>query len=169
MGWDVDMIGTSASYDLAISGMQGGATEGYYTTGFFDAPYPDAARPAAAAWIAQYKTRYSTDPTIQAAIGQVIIDLTVKAIENAGPVLTTQELVKGFEKIHDYHDIFGGPAQGFSATDHVSSHDSAIYRVEKGRWVRLPDGPGEANKSGRDRRRSNAPLGSASPPGECDF
>lgn len=49
MGWDVDMIGTSGSYDLAVSGVQGGTTEGYYTAGFFDAPYPESARPAAAA------------------------------------------------------------------------------------------------------------------------
>ncbi|MBN8960758.1 MAG: ABC transporter substrate-binding protein [Rhizobiales bacterium] len=144
MGWDVDMIGTSASYDLAISGAQGGTTDGYYTAGFFDAPYPDTARPAAAAWITKYKARYNTEPTIQAAIGQVIIDLTVKAIENAGPDLTTQKFVEGMEKIHDYQDIFGGPTQGFSATKHVSSHDSVIYRVEKGRWVRLADSPSGA-------------------------
>lgn len=139
MGWDVDMIGTSASYDLAISGVQGGTTEGYYTAGFFDAPYPENARPAAAAWIARYKSRYNIDPTIQAALGQVIIDLTVKAIENAGPDLTTRKLVEGMEKIRNYQDIFGGPPQGFSATEHVSSRESVIYRVEKGRWVRLPD------------------------------
>jgi branched-chain amino acid transport system substrate-binding protein len=139
MGWDVDMIGTSGSYDLAVSGVQGGTTEGYYTAGFFDAPYPEGARPAAAAWIAQYKSRYNIEPTIQAAIGQVIIDLTVKAIENAGPDLTTQKLVEGMEKIRNYQDIFGGPPQGFSATEHVSSREAVIYRVEKGRWVRLPD------------------------------
>ncbi len=139
MGWDVDMIGTSASYDLSISGMQGGTTEGYYTAGFFDAPNPEGARPAAAAWIARYKSRYNIEPTIQAALGQVIIDLTVKAIENAGPDLTTQSLVAGMEKIRNYQDIFGGPPQGFSATEHVSSRESVIYRVEKGRWVRLPD------------------------------
>ena len=63
----------------------------------------------------------------------------VKAIENAGPELTTQKLVEGMEKIRSYQDIFGGPPQSFSATEHVSSHGSAIYRVEKGRWVRLPD------------------------------
>ena len=98
MGWDVDMIGTSGSYDLAVSGVQGGTTEGYYTAGFFDAPYPDSARPEAAAWIAKYKSRYNIDPTIQAAIGQVIIDLTVKAIENAGPDLTTQKLSRGWRR-----------------------------------------------------------------------
>jgi branched-chain amino acid transport system substrate-binding protein len=145
MGWDVDMIGTSASYDLAIAGAQGGSTEGYYTAGFFDAPYPENARPAAAAWIARYKSRYNIDPTIQAAIGQVIIDLTVKAIDNAGPDLTTQTLVQGMEKIRDYQDIFGGPPQGFSATEHVSSHGSVIYRVEKGRWARVPDSAVKAN------------------------
>ena len=139
MGWDVDMIGTAASYDLSISGMQGGTTEGYYTAGFFDAPNPESARSAAAAWIARYKSRYNIEPTIQAALGQVIIDLTVKAIENAGPDLTTQNLVAGMEKIRNYQDIFGGPPQGFSATEHVSSRESVIYRVEKGRWVRLPD------------------------------
>lgn len=46
MGWtDVELIGTSASYDLAISGAQGGITEGYYSAGFFDAPYADTAKP----------------------------------------------------------------------------------------------------------------------------
>lgn len=143
MGWDVDMIGTAASYDLSISGMQGGTTEGYYTAGFFDAPNPESAR-SAAAWIARYKSRYNIEPTIQAALGQVIIDLTVKAIENAGPDLTTQNLVAGMEKIRNYQDIFGGPPQGFSATEHVSSRELVIYRVEKGRWVRLPDSIGAA-------------------------
>ena len=98
MGWDVDMIGTAASYDLSISGMQGGTTEGYYTAGFFDAPNPESVV-GGTAWIARYKSRYNIEPTIQAALGQVIIDLTVKAIENAGPDLTTQNLVAGMEKI----------------------------------------------------------------------
>jgi branched-chain amino acid transport system substrate-binding protein len=139
MGWDVDMIGTSASYDLAISGVQGDIAEGYYSAGFFDAPYPDTASPEAGTWIEKYKARYNIDPTIQAAIGQVIIDLTLKAIDNAGQDLTTQSFVHGMEKIKDYQDIFGGPTQGFSETNHVSSHDSVIYRVEKGRWVRVAD------------------------------
>ena len=65
--------------------------------------------------------------------------MTVKAIENAGPDLTTQKLVEGMENIRNYQDIFGGPPQGFSATEHVSSREAVIYRVEKGRWVRLPD------------------------------
>lgn len=142
MGWNVDMIGTSASYDLAISGVQGGTTEGYYTAGFFDAPYADKASPEAAAWIGKYKARYNTDPTIQAAIGQVIIDLTTKALEKAGPDLTTQGFIQGMEKIDNYNDIFGGPTQGFSPTKHVSSHDSVIYRVENGRWVRVAKSDG---------------------------
>ena len=33
MGWNVDMIGTTASHDLAVSSAQGGITEGYYTMG----------------------------------------------------------------------------------------------------------------------------------------
>ncbi len=139
MGWNVDMIGTSASYDLAISGVQGDLAEGYYSVGFFDAPYPDTASPAAAAWIEKYKARYNVDPTIQAAVGQVIIDLTMKAIDNAGQDLTTQSFVQGMEKIAGYQDIFDGPPQGFTATNHVSSHDSVIYRVENGRWVRIAD------------------------------
>jgi hypothetical protein len=55
----------------------------------------------------------------------------VKAIENAGPDLTTQKLVEGMEKIRNYQDIFGGPPQGFAATEHVSSREAVIYRVEK--------------------------------------
>ena len=139
MGWDVDMIGTSGSYDLAVSGVQGGTTEGYYTAGFFDSPYPENARPAAAAWISQYKSRYNIDPTNSGRDrpGHRRPDREGDRERRTGS--HDAETCGGDEKIRNYQDIFGGPPQGFSATEHVSSREAVIYRVEKGRWVQLPD------------------------------
>jgi branched-chain amino acid transport system substrate-binding protein len=138
MGWtDVDFIGTSGTYDLNVSSAQGKATEGFYAVGFFDAPYADTSNQAAAAWIAKYKERYGVDPTITAAIGQVIIDITLRAIDAAGPNLTVEKFASALEKTAGYRDIFGGPVQGFTSERHYSATESNIYTVKDGRWVRV--------------------------------
>ena len=139
MGWNVDMISTTASYDLAVSGAQGGVTEGFYAMGQIDAPYPDTARPEAKQWIEKYKAKFNADPTIAAALGQVVIDFVVFALDRAGPDLTTKKLVDALENINNYRDIFNGPTQTFGPQKRLGSTDSAVFQVQKGRWVRVTD------------------------------
>jgi hypothetical protein len=38
------------------------------------------------------------------------------------------------EAIHDYHDIFGSPAIGFSPTKHQGSNESFLCIVRGGHW-----------------------------------
>ena len=68
MGWDVDMMGTSASYDGAVAAAPGGATEGFYTVGHIKPIYRDTAGPDAAKWMDRYKEKFNTDPTVAAAL-----------------------------------------------------------------------------------------------------
>ena len=140
MGWNVDMIGTTASHDLAVSSAQGGITEGYYTMGQINPPYRSSSTsPQVQAWMDAYKDKYGSDPTIAAALGYVVMDLVVFAIDKAGPNLTTKSLVSAIEKIDGYRDIFGGPEMSFGPSKHLGTEQAMLFVVKDGRWVRLTD------------------------------
>jgi len=140
MGWtDVDFIGTAASYDLIISGAQGGVTEGLYTVGYFDPPYRNTANPAVAKWFDAYKARFNVDPAIQAALGYVIMDITLNAIRDAGKDLNVKTLAAALERMKGYQDMFGGPLQSLSPQSHITAQSSMIYKVQNGRWVRVAE------------------------------
>lgn len=137
MGWNVDMIGTTASYDFAVAGAQGGVTEGFYAMGTVDPPYPDSPSPAVRQWAERYKQRYGSDPNIAAALGWVVMDFVVFALDKAGPDLTTQKLVAALESINNYRDIFNGAPQSFGPQKRLSSTQSSMFQVQKGRWVKV--------------------------------
>jgi branched-chain amino acid transport system substrate-binding protein len=139
IGWDVDMLGSTATYDFAVSGAQGGVTDGLHAMGQIDAPYRDTATPEVRAWMDAYKQRYNDDPNIAAALGHAVMDLVVFALDKAGPDLTVQSLVKALESIDGYRDIFGGAPQSFGPDKRVGSLSSAMYQVQKGRWVRITE------------------------------
>ena len=139
IGWNVDMLGTTASHDFAVSGAQGGVTEGYYTMGQINPPYRDNASPQALAWMDAYKAKYGNDPNIAAALGYVVMDFVVFALDKAGPNLTTKSLVQALERIDGYRDIFGGPEQGFGPTKHLGTQQSMLFMVKSGRWIRITD------------------------------
>lgn len=144
MGWtDVDFIGTASSYDLTVSSAQGGATEGLYATGFFDPPYRDTASPAVAKWFDAYKERFRSEPAIQAAVGYVIMDLTIRALNDAGKDLNPKTLAAALERIRGYQDMFNGPKQSITPTSHASARSSIIYVVKNGRWVREAESSGQ--------------------------
>jgi len=135
MGWDVDMMGTSASYDGAVASAPSGATEGFYTVGHIKPIYRDTALPEAAKWMDRYKEKFNTDPTVAAALGHIIMDVTVLSIDKAGPDLTTKSLVAAIESIKGYQDIFGGPPLSFGPKEHLGSHQSLLMQVKGGRWA----------------------------------
>ena len=63
-------------------------------------------------------------------------DLTVLALEKAGPELTTDGLVKAMESITDYTDIFGYRVS-FGPDKHSGATESVLSQVQDGRWVTL--------------------------------
>ncbi|MCW5772366.1 MAG: ABC transporter substrate-binding protein [Rhodospirillaceae bacterium] len=135
MGWNVDMMGTSASYDAAVAAAPGGATEGFYTIGHIKPVYRDTATGDAAKWMDRYKAKFGVEPTVSAALGHIIMDVTVLALEKAGPNLTTKSLVAAIESIKGYQDIFGGAPLSFGPKQHLGSHQALLMQVKNGRWA----------------------------------
>jgi branched-chain amino acid transport system substrate-binding protein len=140
IGWtDVDFLGSAATYDLFVSGAQGGVTEGLYAMGLTDMPYRDTLSPKAQAWYDKYKDRFKAEPNIGAIYGHVAADLTVVGLEKAGPNLTLDSFVQALESIKGYRDIFNGPEVNFGPDKHQGANSSFLAVVKGGRWVRLTD------------------------------
>jgi branched-chain amino acid transport system substrate-binding protein len=140
-GWNVDMLGQAASYDEAVAEVPGGVTEGFYsmTPVLFVAASSES--PAVTKFAEDYKKEFGKEPNFAAQIGYTGAQLVVQALKNAGKDLTVDSFVTGMEGIKDWHDIFGSPAMGFSATKHQGSNESFLCVVKGGKWMPVSTTP----------------------------
>jgi len=67
--------------------------------------------------------------------GQVIAELMVKSLENAGPNLTRDSLIEGAEAIRDWCCSVCVVPVNLSPTDHRPFEIEMLTRVENGKWV----------------------------------
>ena len=67
--------------------------------------------------------------------GQLLAELTVEALENAGPDLTRESLVEGAEAIRDWCCSVCLVPVNFSSTDHRPFEIEVYIKVEGGKWV----------------------------------
>lgn len=139
MDWNVDMVGTTAAFDLNVSGAAGGITEGLYTMTQIEAPYRDSPNPAIQQWVERYRAKYNTDPNPAAQFSYVSADLVVMGLDRAGKDLTTEKFLKAMESIQGYKDIFGGPAMTFGASKRHGSDSVFMVQVKQGRWTRVSE------------------------------
>jgi branched-chain amino acid transport system substrate-binding protein len=138
MGWnDVDFLGSSATYDVAVAAAQG--TEGLYTMGLVEMPYADSPNEAMRTFVAQYKEKYGQMPNIGAVYGYTAADITVAALDKAGPNLTVDSFVKAMESIKGFRDRFGGPELNFGPDKHLGSHQAYLVVSKGGKWVTLTE------------------------------
>ena len=136
MGWtDVDFVGSAAVYDSVVGAAQG--MEGLYAMGLTEMPYADSPVESVKKFVADYKAKYNVEPNIGAVYGYVGADLTVTALKNAGPDLTTDSFVKGLESIKGYKDIFNGPEVNFGPNIRQGANSSFLAVVKGGRWTRV--------------------------------
>lgn len=135
-GWDAPIIGNMVSYVPEVAQASGGRTEGLYTVASFY--MPDFALAPADSWTSQWYARYcelfNEEPAAQSIIGYVIADLTVRALEAAGPALTVENVLAQLEKIENYEDPFGGPSLTFSPTKHQGGDYLYLYEVIDSKW-----------------------------------
>jgi len=135
-GWDAPIISNMVSYVPEIAAAGDGRTEGLYSVASFYMP-PLKSAPAAswiAQWYARYLERFDEEPAAQSIIGYVTADLTVRALEAAGPELTVEKVLAALESIENYEDPFGGPSLTFSATKHQAGNYLYLYQVVDGKW-----------------------------------
>jgi branched-chain amino acid transport system substrate-binding protein len=137
MDWEVDFLGPISTFEYVVAEAEGGVTEGYYAMTTFEAPYSDHPRDEVREWIAAYEERFDERPNSGAVLGWVAAELTVRALRDAGPDLTTESFLHALEGIDDYQDIFGGPVLSFGPDKHLGTEESFLARIEGGRWVRV--------------------------------
>lgn len=138
MGWDdVAWVGNNAAYGQVIADHESG--QGYYAFTHMAKIYPDDQKPPVVqAWWDQYVALYGDEPGIAAMEGYRAADLTLLALENAGPDLTVDALLKSVEAITDYTDIFGYRVS-FSSEKHGGVRESVLSQVQDGRFVVLAE------------------------------
>jgi branched-chain amino acid transport system substrate-binding protein len=134
MNWQVDMVGQFASYDTAVAGLPGGATEGTYCMTPALYAYPDDPRPAVQEFAQKYKAKYGRAPNFHGEVGHTAASIVLLALDRAGRDLTVDSFIKGMESIHDYKDIFGA-VLSFGPEQHHASTKSFLTVVKDGRWV----------------------------------
>lgn len=137
MGWNVDMVGTLATFDLNVSAAANNGTEGFFATSSIDAPYADSPNAAVRAWVEAYRARYNAAPNPPAQLGYVYADLVIRGLQGAGRALTTDTFIQAMERIADYQDPFGGPRMSFGPQKRLGTEVSSLYQVRGGRWERI--------------------------------
>ena len=63
-------------------------------------------------------------------------DITIKALENAGPDITREGMIAAIEGMSEYTDLFGYTLT-FGPEDHKGVDGSVLSQVQDGRWVTL--------------------------------
>ena len=136
MGWDgVDWIGNNAVYAQVIAEQESG--QGFYSFVHMARLYSDdEMSPEVRAWWDKYIELYGEEPGVAAMEGYRGADLTVLALEKAGPDLTTDSLASALESISDYTDIFGYEVS-FGPEKHSGATESVLSQVQDGKWVAL--------------------------------
>jgi branched-chain amino acid transport system substrate-binding protein len=111
-------------------------TEGLFAVASFYMPPFKSAEPGSweAKWYARYLDMFDEESAAQSIIGYVIADLTVRALEAAGPDLTLEKVLAALETIENYEDPFGGPTLTFSPTKHQGGDYLYLYEVVDSQW-----------------------------------
>jgi len=139
IGWNVDFMGSTASYDTLIHKLGGKAAEGFYTMNTTNIPYPDDPSKNVRDFLAQYKTKFGEDATLFSAYGYTVISHFEKVALAAGPNLTTESFLAAMEKHYAPRDMFGADEMTFSKTRHLGTARARLSQIQNGKWVALTD------------------------------
>jgi branched-chain amino acid transport system substrate-binding protein len=137
-GWeDVAWVGNEAAYGQVIADQESGSGEGYYAFVPIALVYEDdVLAPPVQRWFKRYKAEYDVTPGLPAMVGYRAADITIKALENAGPDITREGMIAAIEGMSEYTDLFGYTLT-FGPEDHKGVDGSVLSQVQDGRWVTL--------------------------------
>ena len=133
-GFNPTFLGSSAAYTDLIHKLGGKAMDGLYATMTVQNPYTDDASQQVRFWANKYKTKFNEDPTVFSVYGYDIVDVFARALEKAGPNLTTEAFIKAMDTMKVPPDIFGSAELTFSATKRLGSDLSRLSQLQDGRW-----------------------------------
>ncbi len=139
LGWNVDFLGSVATYEHIVAQAEGGVTNGFYAMTSQTVIYPDSVPAAAKTLMDAYKAKFGHDPQFPAQLGYGIADLTIEVLKRAGKDLTPESFVKAAEATKDYRSPFGGSAITFGPNRRTGANDAHLAVVENGRWKTIVD------------------------------
>ncbi len=139
LGWNVDMLGSSAAYTELIHKLGGPAMNGFYATNTINVPYLDDASKNVRDWGQRYKERAKEDPAVFSVYGYQVVDLFAQIATKAGPKLTTDSFIGALESFTSTRDMFGADAMSFSKTKHLGSNRARVSQIANGKWTTVTD------------------------------
>jgi branched-chain amino acid transport system substrate-binding protein len=141
-GWDVPIVGNMVVQHPLIAAAADGAMEGLYSAGpIVDIDYksPEYDGTWIRDWYERYAERYGEEPVAQAQVAWVTADLMIRAMEAAGPDLTTEKMLAELENIRNYEDPFGGQTLTFGPEKHQGANSLFWSQIIDGKWVVLEE------------------------------
>ena len=141
-GWDVPIVGNMVVQHPLIAAAADGAMEGLYSAGpIVDIDYqsPEYDGTWIRDWYDRYVERFGEEPVAQAQVAWVTADLMIRAMEAAGPDLTTEKMLAALEKIRNYEDPFGGQTLTFGPEKHQGADSLFWSQIIDGKWVVLEE------------------------------
>jgi branched-chain amino acid transport system substrate-binding protein len=139
LGWNVDFIGSSASYTELIHKLGGPAMNGFYSTNTVNMPYLDDASKNVREWANRYKERTKEDPGVFSVYGYQVVELFAQIAGKTGANLTTDNFVKTLEKFTAPRDMFGSDSFSFTPTKHLGSNRARLSQIVNGKWTPVTD------------------------------
>jgi branched-chain amino acid transport system substrate-binding protein len=139
IGWNVDFMGSTASYDSLIHKLGGKVAEGFYSMSSINIPYSDDPSKNVRDWLQRYKAKFGEDATLFSAYGYMVIAHFQKVAEDAGLHLTTESFIAAMEKHATPRDMFGADEMSFSKTKHLGTSRARLSQIQNGKWVALTD------------------------------
>jgi branched-chain amino acid transport system substrate-binding protein len=136
-GWDKPIMGNMVMLDPLVAAAANGKMEGLYSAG--PLVVPDLNEDSDIGqwrrdWTARYEELFGELPNVQSQIGYLTTDLMIKAMEAAGPDLTTEKMLAELEKTRDFVDPFGGPSLSLGPEKHHATDSIFLSQVIDGKW-----------------------------------
>jgi branched-chain amino acid transport system substrate-binding protein len=132
-------VGSSAAYTDLIHKLGGPAMNGLYATMTATHPYLDDTNEKIGFWARKYKTKFNEDPTVFSVYGYIIMDSFLRAVQKAGPNLTTDAFIKAMDTMTVPADMFGTPEMKFGPQQRLGSDLSRMSQITDGRWKVVSD------------------------------
>ncbi len=134
IGWtDVKMLTGQPGRAQLVTALGKGAVEGLYGVGGWNIVSPDAASPAAKAWIESYRKRFNMEPNEHAMLAWSYTDWFLKGVQGAGRGLSSESFVKAMNGA-EQEDFINYKRVGFR-NNHLNPEVVRIEQVQGGRWV----------------------------------
>ncbi len=136
LGYTGAFFGSQAAYMPVVASAGGKAVEGLYSVHETPTPYRDAPGNSKLLneWMDEYKARFNEDPDLWSVTGFMIVDVFVKAAEQAGRNLSTDSFVKAMESMTYPRSYLGNPDMAWSATSRLGNNKVKLALIRDGRW-----------------------------------